>query len=240
LKRILNKFRLFKKYKKRTTPSWNINVITCKKYLNNDAIFGIIKLEDDVYASAVILYPSGTINKLLKGKKIKAPSKIALIEVGTEVKFKYKEIGAFSPWPDPTKVSLVYRTMESTHEIKDNDTKLNFKLPADFVLLLQEILPNPKICYEEEGVVRYLKNKLQDKIIQENKLINLNIAGFTIRFKVLKTIPSDIVIIKPQTYLSFIRGDIKDDEIQLKVIPKPPDNIIKMLKISELDLDFSL
>jgi len=77
-----------------------VKVVAAYQFQNTDMIYGIVKWDDSLYAAIILNFPLGTIKKRLLGKSTKVPAQLPyIVEIGPDVNVKYKEIGAFSPWP---------------------------------------------------------------------------------------------------------------------------------------------
>lgn len=78
-----------------------VKVVAAYQFQNSDIIYGIMKWDNNLYAAVILHYPSGTIKEWMQGKSTSHSRQVEVVEVGPDVNVKYKEIGAFSPWPKP-------------------------------------------------------------------------------------------------------------------------------------------
>ncbi|MCL4430657.1 MAG: hypothetical protein M1167_07885, partial [Chloroflexi bacterium] len=82
--------------------TFHIDYVGGQNFEDADCIFGIVNITKDISAAVIRLYPAGTLNEMRSGKAIKLTcEKKAIIEISTEAKYDYKELGMWSKWPEP-------------------------------------------------------------------------------------------------------------------------------------------
>lgn len=121
----------------------------------------------------------------------------AIIEISTEAKYDYKEVGMWSKWPEPRTINY--------SELKNNDEhplNVSSEVPCKFILLVSPALV--EIAFENELVYNFFRNKFLSKSVKIDDTIILCIAGHNLPFYVGYAYPEEFVRIDENTHISYI------------------------------------
>jgi hypothetical protein len=212
------------------TETFHINFIGAERFQDADCIFGIANVTKDISAAVVQLYPPDTILKTKPGKNKIASLKVkrAIIEISTEAKYDYKELGMWSKWPEPGTVHY--------SELKNNDEHpLNVSSEVACKFILLESMELVEITFENELVYNFFRNKFLNKSVKAGDTIDLLIAGHNLPFYVGYTYPEEFVRIDENTHISYMISSNQTTKLYptwisnkytMRMYPFPPEEFM--------------
>lgn len=181
--------------------AFHMDFVGGQNFEDADCIFGIDNITKDISAAVIQLCPAGTINEQMRsGKATKLTwVKKAIIEISTEAKYDYKEMGMWSKWPEPRTIHYSEDALKNNEE---PSLSVSSEIPCKFVLLESPALV--EIELENELVYNFFKNKFMNKSVKTGDTIVLRIAGNNLSFSVGYAFPEEFVRIDENTQVSYI------------------------------------
>ena len=204
-----------------------MNIIGSYSYKDADVLRGIIPITNEIDAAVIHLYPPGSIKKMYKNKdsflKTMDDIKGDILEISTNVKYDYKELGEGSKWGDITKKGYV-----KLHSAKEKDEDIPSNISCKYVLFSS---PKLIIDFNNITVYNYFKSRFNGITINKEKVVKLFVAQQYLPFRIVYMNPEGTTIINDNTIISFIFPlSFSGKEITIQTYPVLPDEYADDLK----------